>query len=200
LKKWKEVAPLVYNEVDGNERIAFRHDASANVTEMLPFPAIYEGQRVPWFNNKRLINLVIGANLGLVVLTVLLWPVAAIIRKRYQRPLFAAKGDRVLYFLSRIVCLGELIFILAPVIAFSQGLEHIVIFGDAIDPWLQAFHIFGWVLMAGLILLVVAAIRFATLPGHGLWFRAHTILLGLGGIAFGLFCWQYHLLDMSVKF
>jgi hypothetical protein len=200
LKKWKEIAPLVYNEIDGNERIAFRHDASANVTEMLPFPAIYEGQRVPWFNNKRLISWVIGGNLALVVLTVLLWPVAAIIRKRYQRPLFAAKGDRVLYFLSRVVCLGELIFILAPVIAFSQGLEHIVIFGDAIDLWLQAFHIFGWVLMAGVIVLVVAAIRFATLPGHGLWFRAHTILLALGGIAFGLFCWQYHLLDMSVKF
>ena len=200
LKKWKEIAPLVYNEVDGNERIAFRHDLSANVTEMLPFPAIYEGQRVPWFNNKRIINPIIGANLALVLLTVLLWPVAAIIRKRYQWPLFAAKGDRVLYFLSRIVCLGELTFILAPVVTFSQGLEHIVILGDAIDPWLQALHIFGWVLMAGLILLVVAAIRFATLPGRGFWFRAHTILLALGGIAFGLFCWQYHLLDMSVKF
>ena len=24
LKKWKEIAPLVYNEVDGSERIAFR--------------------------------------------------------------------------------------------------------------------------------------------------------------------------------
>jgi CubicO group peptidase (beta-lactamase class C family) len=200
LKKWKEVAPLVYNEVDGNERIAFRRDASGNVTEMLPFPAIYEGQRVPWFNNKRIINPIIGGNLALVLLTVLLWPVAAIVRKRYQRPLFAGKGDRVLYFLSRIVCLGELIFILAPVIALSQGLEHIVILGDAIDPWLQALHIFGWVLMAGLILLIVAAVRFAILPGHGLWFRAHTILLALGGIAFGLFCWQYHLLDFSVKF
>jgi len=200
LKKWKEVAPLVYNEVDGNERIAFRHDASANVTEMLPFPAIYEGQRVPWFNNKRIINPIIGANLVLVFLTVLLWPIAAMVRRRYQRPLFAGKGDRVLYFLSRIVCLGELIFILAPVIAFSQGLEHIVILGDAIDPWLQALHIFGWILMAGLILLIVAAIRFATLPGQRFWFRAHTILLALGGIAFGLFCWQYHLLNMSVKF
>ena len=28
LKKWKEIAPLVYNEVDGSERIAFRRDPS----------------------------------------------------------------------------------------------------------------------------------------------------------------------------
>ena len=200
LKKWKEIAPLVYNEVDGSERIAFRRDPSGKVTEMLPYPAIYEGQRVPWFNNKRLINPVIGGNLLLVLLTVLLWPVAVFVRRRYQRPLFAAKGDRILYFLSRIVCLGELIFIGAPVITFSQGLEHIVILGDAINPWLQALHIFGWVLMAGILLLVISSIRFARLPGHGFWFRTHAILLAIGGIAFGLFCWQYHLLDPSLKF
>ena len=41
LKKWKEIAPLVYSEVDGLERIAFRRDASGTVREMLPFPAIY---------------------------------------------------------------------------------------------------------------------------------------------------------------
>ena len=108
----------------------------------------------------------IGGSLLLAVLTVLLWPIAVLIRKRYQRPLFTAKTDRILYFLSRIVCLGELVFILGPIIAFSEGLEHIVIFGDAINPWLQAFHIFGWFLMAGVTLLVVAAIRFVRLPGQ----------------------------------
>jgi len=200
LKKWREIAPLVYSEIDGAEKIAFRRDASGSVREMLPFPAIYEGQRVSWYANKRFINPVVGGNLVLALLTVLLWPVAIIVRKRYQRPLFTAKSDRVLYFLSRVICLCELIFILAPVIAFSRGVEHIVILGDAIDPWLRALHIFGWALMAGLVLLVITAIRFAKLPGHGLWFRAHAILLAVGGIAFGLFCWQYHLLDVSLKF
>ena len=200
LKKWKEVAPLVYNEVDGSERIAFRSDASGKVHEMLPFPAVYEGQRLSWYASKTFVAVVIGGSLLLAVLTVLFWPIAVLIRKRYQRPLFTAKTDRILYFLSRIVCLGELVFVLGPIIAFSEGLEHIVIFGDAINPWLQAFHIFGWFLMAGVALLVVAAIRFVSLPGHGLWFRIHASLLAIGGIAFGMFAWQYHLLDASLKF
>jgi len=144
--------------------------------------------------------LMIGGSLLLALLTVLLWPVAVIIRKRYQRPLFNTKSDRVLYFVSRIVCLGEILFILAPILALSQGLEHIVILGDAINPWLQAFHVSGWILMAGVVLLIIAAIRFTRLPGHGLWFRAHAILLAIGGIAFGLFAWQYNLLDASLKF
>jgi CubicO group peptidase (beta-lactamase class C family) len=200
LNKWQEIAPLVYREIDGSERIAFRSDASGTVREMLPFPAIYEGQRVPWYASKIFIGLVIGGNLVVALLTVLLWPVAVIIRKRYQRPLFSAKSDRVLYFLSRMVCLGEVLFILAPILALSQGLEHIVILGDAINPWLQAFHVFGWGLMAGVVLLIVAAVRFVRLPAHGFWFRAHAILLAVGGIAFGLNAWQYHFLDASLKF
>jgi CubicO group peptidase (beta-lactamase class C family) len=200
LKKWKEIAPLVYREVDGRERIAFRPDAYGTVREMLPFPAIYEGQRVPWYATKTFVGVVIGGNLLLAFLTVFLWPVAVVIRKRYRRPLFSTKKDRLLYFFSRIVCLGELVFILAPVLLLSQALEHIVILGDAINPWLQALHVFGWVLMAGVVLLTIAAIRFVRLPGHGLWFRAHAILLAIGGIAFGVFSWQYNLLDTSLKF
>src|SRR5262249_53561875 len=146
------------------------------------------------------VGFVIGANLLLAFLTVLLWPVAVLIRKRYQRPLFTAKTDRILYFLSRIVCLGELILVAAPMIAFSQGLQHIVIFGNAINPWLQGFHIFGWAVMAGIVLLLVAAVRFVRLQGHGVWFRAHAVLLAIGGIAFGVSAWQYHLLGISLTF
>src|SRR5262249_39891031 len=127
LKKWKEIAPLVYREVDGLERIAFRRDASSTVREMLPFPAVYEGQRVPWYGSKTFVGLVIGGSLLLALLTVLLWPVAVLVRRKCERPLFSAKTDRILFLLSRVVCLGELIFILAPVIALSQGLEHVVI-------------------------------------------------------------------------
>jgi len=200
LKRWREIAPLVYREIDGLERVGFRRDASSAVVEMLPFPAIYEGQRVPWYASKIFIGLLVGGSLLLALVTVLLWPVAVIIRKRYQRPLFTTKTDRVLYFLSRIVCVAEVVFFLAPILALSQGLEHIVILGDAINPWLTTFHIIGWVLMAGVVLLIIAAVRFVRLPGHGLWFRADPILLAIGGIAFGVFAWQYHFLDASLKF
>ena len=200
LKRWREIAPLIYRETDGLERIGFRRDASGVVAEMLPFPAIYEGQRVPWYRSKIFVGLVVGGSLLLALLTVLFWPVAVIIRKRYQRPLFSTKIDRVLYFLSRLVCLGAVLFVLAPVVVLSQGLEHIVILGDAINPWLEAFHVVGWVLIAGVVLLIIAAVRFARLPEHGLWFRAHAILLAIGGIAFAVFAWQYNFLDASLKF
>jgi hypothetical protein len=137
LKRWREIAPLVYREINGLERVGFRRDASGAVVEMLPFPAIYEGQRVPWYASKIFIGLLLGGSLLLAVLTVLLWPIAVIIRKRYQRPLFTTKSDRVVYFLSRIVCLGEVVFILTPILALSQGLEHIVI---SVTPSIRGYR------------------------------------------------------------
>src|SRR4030095_8839648 len=71
LKRWREVAPLVYREIDGLEKIGFRRDASGAVTEMLPFPAIYEGQRVSWHATKIFIGFLIGGSLLLALLTVL---------------------------------------------------------------------------------------------------------------------------------
>src|SRR5438309_10368424 len=110
-KKWREIAPLVYGEIDGPEKIAFRRNPSGDVSEMLAFPAIYEGQRVPWYTSKRLVNPVVGGNSLLVLLTFMLWAVAVIVRNRYQRRLFTAKANRASCFLSRIVCLCELRFI-----------------------------------------------------------------------------------------
>src|SRR5262245_50899376 len=88
LKRWREIAPLIYREIDGLERIGFRREASGAVGEMLPFPAIYEGQRVPWYASKTVIGLLVGGSLLLALLTVLLWPVAAILLKGVKTPLF----------------------------------------------------------------------------------------------------------------
>src|SRR5947209_7567348 len=108
------------------------------------------------------------------------------------------RRSRFVFFVAR-GCLAEIILILVPALLFSR-LENLVALGDRIDPWLRAYHIFGWATMTGIVLLLITAIHFVKLPGHGLWFRAHAILLAIGGIAFGLFCWQYHLLDASLKF
>jgi hypothetical protein len=54
--------------------------------------------------------------------------------------------------------------------------------------------------MAGIILLLVTAVRFVRLPSHGFWFRVHAILLAIGGVAFSVFAWQYHLLGTSLRF
>jgi CubicO group peptidase (beta-lactamase class C family) len=200
LKRWREVGPLLYREVDGPDLIAFRRDGNGVVTDLLPSAPIYLAQRVAGFASKKVLLPVMGVSLGLLILTLLLWPAAVIIRKRYGRPLFSTTADRILYLFSRIICALEIIFVVLVVLPLSMADKNIALIGDGIDPWLTAAHAAGWVAAAGLIVLAIAAVKFWMVPGLGWWARIHATLLLLASVVFVSFAWWAHLLSPSLKF
>ena len=64
-KRWQEVAPYVYHEINGPDRVAFRRDESGKVTDLLPNVPIFLAQRVPlWRSKLLLLPLVGGASLS----------------------------------------------------------------------------------------------------------------------------------------
>ena len=200
LKQWREIGPLVYREVDGPDMIAFRQNANGIVTEMLPSMPIQLAQRVSGLGNKKVLLPVVGASLTLLVLTLLLWPVAALVRKRYGRPLFTNTGDRVWYLIIRVVCLLQIVFVTLIVLPLSLADKNIGFLGDGIDPWLTTGHILGWVATAGLAVMAFVAVRFGRVASLGWWARVHTSLLFLASAIFLLFAWWTHLLSPSLKF
>jgi hypothetical protein len=200
LKHWREVGPLVYREVDGPDRIAFRRDANGVVTELAPSAPIQLGQRVTGLASKKLLLPVVGASLGLLALTVILWPVAAIIRKRYGRPLFSTATDRLLYLASRLICLLEILFVALILVPLSMADKNIAFIGDGINPWLKTAHVLGWIAAGGLIVLTIASIRLWKVPGLGWWTRVHATLLWLASMIFLSFATWAHLLSPSLRF
>ena len=199
-KRWREVAPFVYHETNGPDRVAFRRDQTGKVTELLPNAPIYVAQRVSGLRSKTLLFPVIGGSLAFVVLTLLLWPVAVLVRKRHGRALLPDFRSRLLYFLSRVVCLLLVGMLAALAIPFSRLEDDIAFLGDKIDPWLRTSQIFGWLGAAGLLALILAAIRFWRSPGIGWWTRVHSTLLLFAAAVFVWFAWQWHLLSPSLKF
>jgi CubicO group peptidase (beta-lactamase class C family) len=199
LKRWREIGPLLYHEVDGPDLIAFHRNESGAVTELLASPVTLE-QRVTGFANKKLLLPLIGGSLALLLATVVLWPIAALIRKRYARPLPLPPRDRFLFRLSRIVCLLELIFLALVGLPLSRVDSNISLIGDGLNPWLIAAHIAGWLAAAGLIVLVIAAVKFWKTPDLGWWPRVHATLLLVSSVAFISFAWYGHLLSPSLKF
>ena len=200
LKRWREIGPLLYREMDGPDLIAFRRDANGAVTDLLPASPIHLAQRVVGFANKRFLVPVLGVSLGFILATLLLWPVAVLIRKRYGRPLFATTGDRILYLASRLVCLFEIVFLLLIVLPLSFADKNLALLGDGIDPWLNLAHIFGFAAAVGLSVLALAAFRFWRTPGLGWWARVHATLLFVTSAVFIGFAAWAHLLTTSVRF
>jgi CubicO group peptidase (beta-lactamase class C family) len=200
LKRWREIGPMLYREEDGPDLIAFRRNANGAVTDLLPSAPIQIGQRVTGLANKKVLLPVLGVCLGLLTLTLVLWPVAVIIRKRYGRPLFSRGTDRLLYVLSRLVCLLEIVFVLLIVLPLSLADKNIAFIGDGINPWLNMAHALGWMAVLGLFVLTLAAIRFWRAPGLGWWMRVHATLLWMASAVFLSFAWWTHLLAPSLKF
>jgi CubicO group peptidase (beta-lactamase class C family) len=200
MKRWREVGPLIYREVDGPDLIGFRRDANGVVTDMLPAAPIQMSQRVTGFANKKVLLPALSVSLSLLTLTVLLWPVAVIIRKRYGRALLSTATDRVLYLLSRLTCLLEIVFVVLIVLPLSMADKNIAFIGDGINPWLTAAHVLGWLAVLGLFVLTITAIRFWKAPGLGWWTRVHATLLWIASTIFLSFAWWAHLLAPSLKF
>jgi hypothetical protein len=158
------------------------------------------GQRVTGLASRKVLLPVLVVSLGLLVLTLVLWPAAVIIRKRYGRPLFSNGIDRLLYLLSRAVCLLEIVFILLILLPFSLVDKNIAFIGDGINPWLSAAHVLGWLAALGLGILAVAAVRFWRVPDLSWWARVHATLLLISSAIFISFAWWTHLLAPSLKF
>jgi len=200
LKQWREIGPLVYREVDGPDVIAFRRDPNGVVTEMLPAMPIQLSQRVTGLANKKFLVPLLAVSQSLVVLTLLLWPVAALVRKRYSRPLYAKPLDRLWYILSRLACLLQILFVALILVPLSLADKNIGFIGDGIDPFLRAAHVLGWLAVAGLVVIAFTAIKSWRTPELGWWARVHATLLFLASAIFLSFaCWS-HLLALSLKF
>jgi CubicO group peptidase (beta-lactamase class C family) len=199
LKRWREIGPLLYHEMEGPDLIAFRRNENGVVTELLSSPVTLE-QRVTGFASKTLILPLIGGSLALLIATVLLWPIAALIRKWYARPLPLSPRDRLLFRLSRVVCILEISSIALVGLPMSRADTNVSYIGDGLNPWLIASHITGWLAALGLIVLAITALRFWKTPDLGWWARVHAALLLLASVAFISFAWYAHLLSLSPKF
>ena len=199
LKRWREIGPLLYHEMDGPDTIAFRRNENGVVTELLSSPITIE-QRVTGLASKTVVLPLVGGSLALLIATLLLWPVAALIRKRYARPLPLSPRDRWLFRLSRFVCFLEIGFLALVGLPISRADTDVSYIGDGLNPWLTACHLTGWLAALGLIVLAVAALRFWKSPDFGWWGRTHATLLFLASTAFMAFAWYAQLLTPSLKF
>ena len=110
-KKWKEITPYVWREVGGDARLAVQmvngKAVRFSVDNVSPFMV---WDRAPWWRSTGWLTPAVYAALLAMLLTVLLWPTAAIVRWRFEAPLklpkralWAHRGVRIAALLAVIV-------------------------------------------------------------------------------------------------
>jgi len=96
-KHWREVEPWIWQAVGGEERLSARVDESGRVTAIAfePLSFAIPSTRAPWYRSKSLLLPLFGAAMGILVLTLLSWPVRALARWAHKKP-FPYEGARAL--------------------------------------------------------------------------------------------------------
>ena len=149
-KVWREVAPFVWREVGGKERLAANiengrvrflgHDSSSGIQVFMPVPA---GKSAGW------IIPVVLLSAGSLLLTVIAWPLAALIRRRYRLSFELTRQQALARRLVGAAAIVNLAFLLGWAVLIQSGLADLARFDGRADVWFYVLHLLGFAGMIG---------------------------------------------------
>jgi CubicO group peptidase (beta-lactamase class C family) len=199
-RRWREVAPLVWRDVDSGSHLGavmqngklrwLSIDEASPVMVFMPVPG--------WQSAAWNLPLLAGALL-VFLLTALLWPVAALVRRACHKP-FALQGmARRWYRLSRVVAIAHLLFFGGWAWVVGRMSANIANMGNGFDGMLRLIQLVGVLAILGTV-AVLANARCAWREPGGWWRKSNSTALVLACLATLWFVFSLHLLDVHLNY
>ena len=149
-RHWVEIAPYVWRDRDGPDRLAATlvdgQPVRWSMDFMSPF-MVYD--RVPAGESAVWILPAIYASLGVLVLTFLYWPAAWLVRRRYKAEFALAGNARTAYRSTRIMAGLVLALFAGWMAVLSIMLEKASLLSAKTDLWMWLIQILGAVILVG---------------------------------------------------
>jgi CubicO group peptidase (beta-lactamase class C family) len=198
-KHFREIAPFMFREVTGQARIAFKRDDSGRLVLAIDFPP-FVFQRARWYESAALNLPWIALSVLTLLLTVLLWPVAALVRRHYRQSLALDPRERRLRLWVRVVCLVNLAFFGAFTGFLLLGSSHVGLLTSRSDPWLRLIQVVGWVGALGTGVALYNGFRSWAKPKRSLWSRIGDTLIAIACSGAVAFAFQWNMLAGSLAY
>ena len=195
-KRWQAVGAMTFQERDGQDKLIFKPDQSGNLQMILPFP-FFVGQRVGLLENGKFLLTVLGISLGLMLLTLILWPVAWFVRRHFGRKLELTPKERWLRLGVRIVFLLDLIFVVSLFSLVAYGSTHLELFSDRGAKWFYLVQFIGVLGAVGTIVVLLNAVFAWMSKQRTIWARLRATVLLLACLGVLWFCFAGNLLHFS---
>jgi CubicO group peptidase (beta-lactamase class C family) len=197
VKTWREVGPYVWKDADNDSTLAaVVKDGKVQQMMSSDIPLVMALQPVPGWASAAWNLPLFYAMCAIFLLTLVLWPVQVLVRRRYGRS-FPLKGrEAMLYRLTRGVVALDLIALGTWTLLVSKlDNEHVDGSMDGLLRIAQVLTALGAV--AALVALWNA---FVTVTGstRGWWGKTSAVLIALACVAFVWFVSAFHLLSFSL--
>jgi CubicO group peptidase (beta-lactamase class C family) len=194
--QYTEVAPLLFERLDGASYIAFREDEDGRITQMFGAigqePATFE--KVAWYERDSF-QVVLIMFLVLAFLSVLAWPTAHLIRRVRRRSAQDPRPAGLARQVAALLGILNLLFIVGFAAALTQGLTGALPYPPSWFVALLVIPVLTTVL--SLVLLVFAALawkdRYWSLAG-----RLHYSVVTLAALVFVWFAEYWNLLGFRL--
>ena len=189
----------MFRAVNGQDRIAFKRDDSGRLVLVTDFP-VFVFERSPGSENSAFNLPLIIITLIVMVLTLVLWPVAALIRRHYGNRLDLSPEQRRLRPLTRLACLFDLLFVCGFAVFFTFAEKDIGLLSPRFNPLLRIIQLIGWIGVIGTLAALFNAWRSWQEPTRWLWSKVAESLIALSCVAFVWFVFTWNLLHWSLRY
>ncbi|HEY8224946.1 MAG TPA: serine hydrolase domain-containing protein [Pyrinomonadaceae bacterium] len=198
-KRWREVAPMTFLEENGWDKLVFKPDANGRMQMILPYP-FFVGQRVSVMENGKILLPFVLISLGVMLLTLLLWPITWFVRRHYRHHLDLTWKEWLLRLLVRIDFVLILVFAISIVGLVLYGVEHLWVFSDRGNKYFHLIQLIGILGAAGTLIVLFNAIQSWTSKRKRIWGKLQATIFVLACLGFLWFAFAGNLLRFSSNY
>jgi CubicO group peptidase (beta-lactamase class C family) len=176
-RQWQQIAPMLYQDRNGQGRILFKPDSAGRMQIFGDFGAAAY-QRARWSENVVLCRRIALFALGVFGITLILWPIGALVRWHYDRRLELSAEDRRRRRSTLLVCALQAAVMLAWCWIFIYAASDPFRLNASLDMWIYLAEILTVVAAAFTIVAIWNALR--ALTGASWWWtRVHAVLIAV---------------------
>jgi len=196
---FREIAPMLFHQVDGPAKIAFVNDQTGRRVAYIDYPFMVFQQVNNTLDKQSVNYVIIGFSLCVIALTLLLWPVGAMLRKHYGRPLALDPRARRLRMLVRLVCFAVVAFVVGLLLFVSKtsnpsGLSEKGDFG------LHLLQLVGLLAGLGSLIAIYNSLKSWGDQQQWIWNKVWNTFLAIGCVGFFWFIYHWHLLNFHLNY
>jgi CubicO group peptidase (beta-lactamase class C family) len=199
--KWVEVAPYVWREEQGTHRFVARvENGHVKWLSSDIFPPIMVFQKVPFWRSPALVLPALGASFLMLALTVLFWPIKAVLRWRYGQRFGRRGRELMLYRLTRVAALLYVVALGGWGWFLLAGQAHLAVFNSPSDGWIRLLQLLSAAAIAGTLVSIfefTTALRDRERPW---WTKATDGLIVLASVILAAFLIGYNFFTLTLNY
>jgi hypothetical protein len=201
-RKWREVKPFVWQELNGADYLqAVRNaDGSVKMFSITPYAPIIEFLPAPPSLNAGWIFPVGGAALLIMLVAALGWPIVALVRRRYKYQADVSGRALTLHRATRGTAWLFLVLVVGWVLVINAVDKDLTALNGGLDVWMRLLQLILIVAIVGTLAAIWNAYAVAKAPGRHWVLTLWAVLIALAAVFLVWLCLDLGLLTASLEY